>query len=125
VKKDVVSAWAVLASCPTVADVGADRVSNTLDTSECLTPPTQSKSPRGWPIVMFALPSNVGLDPQVTGITANDSTRTVSITYDDPPRSESTDTGGHVLVFVEVQPDALPTPPFTIIDGAGSETVSN
>ena len=40
----------------------------------------------------------------------------MSITYDGAPRSEGTQTGGHVLVFVEISPGDVPPVPFTIKD---------
>ena len=124
VKKDVVNDWKVLASCSTVTDVGADRLSLTLDMSACLTEPTDPGVPRGWPIVTFVLPPEVGPDPTITGVRSDDSQRTMSIAYEGAARPEGTQTGGHVLVFVEVPPGEVPTVPFTVIDTAGSTSVT-
>ena len=123
-KKDVVTNWEVLASCSTVTDVGADRVSLTLDMSACLTEPTDPGIPRGWPIVTFVLPPELGPEPTITGIRSDGTQRTMSIAYDGAPRSEGTQTGGHVLVFVEVPPGEVPPAPFTVLDAAGSTTVT-
>ncbi len=49
----------------------------------------------------------------------------MSITYDGASRSEGTQTGGHVLVFVEIPPGELPPVPFTIKDASGSTTVTS
>ena len=124
VKKDVVTNWEVLASCSIVTDVGLVRVSATLDMSACLTEPIDPGIPRDWPIVTFVLPPEVGADPTITGITSDDTKRTMSIAYDGAPRSEGTQTGGHVLVFVEVPPGEVPPAPFTVLDAAGSTTVT-
>ena len=124
VKRDVVTQWEVLASCTSATDIGPVRVSSTLDTSACLAQPDDPGHTRGWPIVTFVLPPEVGPDPDVSGITSDGATGTMSIAYEGAPRSEGTQTGGHVLVFVEIPPGELPPVPFTINDGVGSTTVT-
>lgn len=125
VKKDVVSQWDVLASCSSATGIGPGRVSSALDTSACLIQPADPGHTRGWPIVTFVLPPEVGPDPRITGITSDGTTRTMSITYVGAPRSEGTQTGGPVLVFVEIPPGDVPPVPFTIKDAAGSTTVTS
>ena len=85
VKKDVVTQWEVLASCSSATDIGPARVSSTLDTSACLAQPDDPGHTRGWPIVTFVLPPEVGPDPDISGITSDGTTRTMSITYEGAP----------------------------------------
>ena len=124
VKKDVVTHWKVLASCATAADVGANRVSTTLDTSACSRQTVEPAAARGWPIVTFVLPAQAGIDPTITGVRSDDKTRAVTILYNGSSESADTGAAGQVLVFVEVPPDSLPRIPFVIIDGAGTTTVT-
>ena len=123
VKKDVVTIWTRLASCQTVTDIGANRVSATLDTTSCLVPPSSQDTNTGWQVVTFVLPAEVGSDPRITKITSNQATRDMAIEYDSPPRSKGGDTGGNTLVFVELPPGEVPPTPFTIHDADGVTTV--
>ena len=62
-KHDVVSSWKLLATCPAASDSAAVPVSTTLDTRACSSAPIDPHDGRGWPIVAFVLPADVGLDP--------------------------------------------------------------
>lgn len=123
VKKDVVTNWTRLASCQTVTDIGANRVSATLDTTSCLVPPSSQDTNTGWQVVTFVLPAEVGSEPRITKITSNQATGDMAIEYDSPPRSKGGDTGGNTLVFVELPPGEIPPTPFTIHDADGVTTV--
>ena len=67
-KHDVVSNWKLLATCPAASDAAAVPVSTTLDTQACSSAPIDPHDGRGWPIVAFVLPADVGLDPSITTV---------------------------------------------------------
>ena len=127
VKEDVVTHWEVLASCSSTTDIGPVRVSATsLDTSACLTQPAETGRARGWPIVTFVLPPEVGSDPDVNGITSNGTTRD---DVDHLPRRfpfrGHSDRRARAGLRRDPARGELPPVPFTIKDASGSTTVTS
>ena len=117
--RDVVSQWKVLASCPTAPGTVPVRVSTTPDLASCSAPPTSLEQGRGWPVVTFVVRGEAGTRPDVTVVRSDRSAGVVSLEYSGPTAATS-----RVLVFVEVDPSALPDVPFLIQDSAGTTTVA-
>jgi hypothetical protein len=123
VHRDVVAAWAVVASCPAGPVASSIEVGTVLDTAGCATAPTSTGPTRGWPILPVVLPAAAGLEPEITAVSSDPRTRTVHVDYAAPSAAASS-VGGTVLVFVEVPPTALPGTPFTLEGATGPVTVT-
>lgn len=122
-KRDVVANWKVLATCAAPAGTAIERSTPLVDVTPCSRDQVDVLGGRGWPILTFVLPATAGVAPQLTGLTSNKETRTVELHFDSSAANEPMD-DDHILVFVEVPPDSLPQPPFSIRDAEGSTTVT-
>ena len=123
-RHDVVTSWKLLATCPSTADALRDAGVEHADTVACTTPPTGSLPGRGWPIVAFALPADVGLDPSINAVHSDRPGGVMWVDYDAAPPGDGKGRGDTVLAFIEVPPAALPDVPFTVRGAAGPVTVS-
>jgi hypothetical protein len=123
-KHDVVSNWKLLATCPAASDAAAVPVSTTLDTQSCSSAPLDPHEGRGWPIVAFVLPADVGLDPSITAVHSDKADRRMWLDYVAPAPGDGRNSGRTVLAFVEVPSNSLPDVPFTVDGASGPVTVS-
>jgi hypothetical protein len=123
-KHDVVGNWQLLATCPAASDAAAVPVATTLDTQACSSDPIDPHDGRGWPIVAFVLPADVGLSPSITTVHADNDNGRMWLDYVAPAPGDGRNSGETVLVFVEVPSSSLPDVPFTGDGATGSVTVT-
>jgi len=124
-KHDVVTNWKLLATCPAAAEATAVPVSTTLDTQACSSAPVDPHDGRGWPIVAFVLPADVGLSPSITTVHSDKSSRRMWLDYVAPAPGDGRGGGKTVvLAFIEVPSDTLPETPFTVDGATGPVTVT-
>ena len=123
-KHDVVSNWKMLATCPAASDASAVPVSTTLDTQSCSSAPLDPHDGRGWPIVAFVLPADVGLDPSITTVHSDKANGRMWLDYVAPAPGDGRNSGQTLLAFVEVPSGSLPDVPFTVDGATGPVTVT-
>ncbi len=123
-KHDVVTDWKLLATCPATADVTGVPVATTLSTQACSSAPLDPHDGRGWPIVAFVLPADVGLSPSITTVHSDKPSHRMWLDYVAAEPGDGPRSGETVLAFVEVPSSSLPDVPFTVESVAGSITVT-
>jgi hypothetical protein len=124
-KHDVVTSWKLLATCAAASDSAVVPVSVTLDTQACSSAPLDPQDGRGWPIVAFVLPADVGLSPSITAVHSDRAGHRMWLDYVAPAPGDGRNSGETVLAFVEIPGSSLPDVPFTVDGAAGSITVSD
>ena len=123
-RHDVVTNWKLLATCPSTSDAATVPVATSVNTHSCTSAPLDPLDGRGWPIVAFVLPADVGLTPSITKVHSDESSSSMWLDYDAAPPGDGQNSGETVLAFVEVPSDALPDVPFTVRGATGSVTVT-
>jgi len=123
-RHDVVTNWKLLATCPSTADATPVPVATTVNTQSCTSDPLDPIDGRGWPIVAFVLPTDVGLTPSITTVHSDKSSHRMLLDYTAAAPGDGRNSSETVLAFIEVPSDALPDVPFTVQGATGSITVT-